>query len=72
MNDDYIECVELAGKTINSLRIYRDTGDGVEMQIDLADGTSFSCSFCVAPKLEASLIRTGIGAPEILHTYDLD
>ena len=62
----------MAGKTISSLRIYRDTGDGVEMQIDLADGTSFSRSFCVAPKLEASLIRAGVGVPEILHKYDLD
>ena len=45
MQDDYIECPELSGKTIQNLRIYKDTGDGTNVQIELADGTSFSC-FC--------------------------
>ena len=28
MQDSYIECPELAGKTIQEFRIHRDTGDG--------------------------------------------
>jgi hypothetical protein len=49
MTDDYVECSQVSGKTIQSLRIYKDTGDGTELQIDLTDGTSFMCSFSVRP-----------------------
>gem|GEM_PF-1489567 len=56
ITDDFVECSQVSGKTIQSLRIYKDTGDGTELQIDLTDGTSFSCSFSVKPVVEA---RTG-------------
>ena len=72
MSEDYVECPEIYGKTIKMVRIFKDDGDGTEMQIDLTDGTSFSCLFCVRPVLEASVIRTDASVPEILHTYDLD
>ena len=71
MSEGYVECPELSGKIIKLVRIYQDEGDGTEMQIDLTDGTSFSCSFCVKPSFEASVIRTGSSVPETLHTYDL-
>jgi len=35
MQDDYVECPELSGKTIQALRIYKDTGDGTDVQIQL-------------------------------------
>lgn len=38
MDEDFIECHELAGKQIEALRIYKDTGDGTELQIDFPDG----------------------------------
>ena len=41
MREDYVECADLSGKTIQTLRIYKDTGDGTEIQIELTDGTSF-------------------------------
>ena len=44
MERNYVECPELSGKTIQSFRIYRDTGDGTDVQIELTDGTSFTCS----------------------------
>ena len=72
MTDDFVECSQVSGKTIQSLRIYKDTGDGTELQIDLTDGTSFSCSFTVKPVVEASVIRAGSGEPEVLHKYDLE
>ncbi len=72
MSENYVECPEICGKTIKMVRIYKDDGDGTEMQIDLTDGTSFSCSFCVKPILEASVVRTNASVPEVLHTYDLD
>ena len=71
MCNDYVECPELSGKTIKAVRIYQDDGDGTEMQIELTDGTSFSCSFGVKPSFEASVIRTDSIVPETLHTYEL-
>jgi hypothetical protein len=72
MSDDYIECPQISGKTIKALRIYKDTGDGTEVLIDLTDGTSFSFTLSIKPALEAAVIRAGVGEPEILHRYDLE
>ncbi len=72
MNDDFVECVELAGKTIHTLRVFKDTGDGNELQIELTDGTSFNLCFSAKIKIEASVIRAGIGTPETLHSYTFD
>lgn len=72
MKDDFIECSEVAGKQIEALRIYKDTGDGTELQIDFPDGTSFTCCFATKPAIEASMIRPGAGPPEILQKYNLD
>ncbi len=72
MPEEYIECPELCGKTIQKIRVYKATSEGVEMQIDLTDQTSFACSFCFKPVFEATLIRTGGSMPEVLHTYELE
>ena len=72
MTDDYIECPQVSGKTIQALRIYKDTGDGTELLIDLTDGTSFSFILSVKPIAEAAVIRSGVGEPEILHRYNLE
>lgn len=71
MNDDFVECPELSGKTIRTARIYKDTGDGPEIQLDLSDGTSFSYSVCHHPESKATLYRGGVGTPEILRDYEL-
>ena len=71
MASAYVECEEVIGKTIQALRIYRDCGDGTELQIDFPDGTTFTCCFCMKPAVEAGLIRPGTGHPEILRTYDV-
>ena len=70
MKEHYVECPELSGKTIETLRIYKDTGDGTEMQIDLTDGTSFSCSLSHEPTVKASLFKGGAGTPMIIRDYD--
>jgi hypothetical protein len=70
MKEHYVECPELSGKTIQTLRIYKDTGDGTEMQIDLTDGTSFSCSLSHEPTVKASLFKGGAGTPMIIRDYD--
>ena len=69
VNSDFIDCPEVAGKTIQLLRIHRDTGDGSSVQIELTDGTSFTCYVTVRPAVEASLYRGGTGAPETIRDY---
>jgi hypothetical protein len=71
MQDEYVECPELSGKTIQTLRIHRDIGDGTDVQIELTDGTSFSCRFCHQPSVKASLYKGGVGTPETIRSYEL-
>ena len=71
MQDDYVECSELSGKTIRTLRIYKDSGDGTDVHIELTDGTSFSCSFCHQSAIKASLYGGGVGTPETIRSYEI-
>ena len=71
MNQDYVECSELSGKTIKTVRIYKDGNGGIELQIDIADGTSFSCCVSHPPTVTACLYQGGVGTPEVLREYDL-
>ena len=71
MQDDYIDCPELSGKTIQTARIHRDTGDGTSLQIELSDGTSFSCCLSLRPDVTASLYRGGVGTPETIRNYEI-
>jgi hypothetical protein len=71
MQEDYVECFELSGKTIRTVRIYKDTGDGTDVHIELTDGTSFSCCFCHQAAVKASLYRGGIGTPETIRRYEI-
>ncbi len=71
MKQDYVECSELSGKTIQTVRIYKDRNDGTEIQIDLTDGTSFSCCVSHPPVVTASLYRGGVGTPKVLRDYEL-
>ena len=71
MQDDYIECPELAGKTILAFRIHRDTGDGTNVEIKFTDGTTFSCSLSSRPEVKATLYKGGVGTPEILQDYEV-
>jgi len=69
VNTDFIDCPEMAGKTIQLLRIHRDTGDGSRVQIELTNGTSFTCYVTVCPAVEATLYKGGAGAPETIRDY---
>ena len=70
MTEDFIECAEAVGKTVSSLKIYRDCGDGPELQIDFSDGTSFNCCFNTKPSFEATLHRAGVGEPAIIRRFE--
>jgi len=69
VSTDFIDCPEVAGKTIQLLRIHRDTGDGSRVQIELTDGTSFTCYILVRTAIEASLYKGGAGASETIRDY---
>ena len=71
METDFIDCLEAAGKTIQLLRIHRDVGEGTRVQIELTDGTSFSCCLSNQPAVEASLYRGGVGTPETIRSYGI-
>lgn len=71
MKADYIDCPEMVGKTIQLLRIHRDTGEGTSVQIELTDGTSFTCYVSIRPSVGASLYKGSVGAPETIRAYEL-
>ena len=69
MPEDIIECTEIAGKVVKCLKLYPADPDAAELQIDFEDGTSFSCILENKPVVKASLIRTGVGTPEVVRDY---
>jgi hypothetical protein len=71
VQENYVECPELSGKTIQALRIYKDTGDGTDVQIELTDGTTFTCSLSHQPSVRASLYRGGVGTPQTIRDYEV-
>jgi len=71
MQDNYIECSELAGKTIQALRIHKDTGDGTNVQINFSDGTTFACCLTIRPNVDATLYQGGVGTPKVLQKYEV-
>lgn len=71
MQDDYDEFPELGGKTIRSLRIYKETVEGTALQIQLTDGTNFVCSVGHQRTVKATLYRGGVGTPETLRECEL-
>jgi len=71
MQEDYVDCPELSGKTIQTLRIHRDTGDGTDVQIELTDGTSFSFNVSNQPAIKASLYKGGVGTPKTIRSYEI-
>ena len=71
MPEDFIECPELSGKTIRLLRIHRDAGEGTRVQIELTDGTSFTCYVSIRPNVEPSLYKGGAGAPQTIQDYKI-
>ncbi len=71
MAEDYIDCPEMTGKTIQLLRLHRNAGEGPSVQIELTDGTSFTCYVSVRSTVDASLYKGGVGTPETIRAYEL-
>lgn len=71
MTRDYLECPDVAGKTVKSLKLYEDDAEGCETLIEFTDGTSFSSSVCHRPTVKGTLFESGAGAPKVIRNYDL-
>jgi hypothetical protein len=68
---EYVECTEIAGKTVKSAKIYGDTADGCETIIEFTDGTSFSSCVSYQPVVKGTLFKGGVGTPLIIRDYEL-
>jgi|HubBroStandDraft_2_1064218.scaffolds.fasta_scaffold1613174_2 hypothetical protein len=71
MTRAFVECPEVAGKTIKSLKIYEDDTDGCETLIEFTDGTSFSSTVCHQPAVKGTLFEGCAGTPKIIREYEL-
>ncbi len=71
MPREYVECTEIAGKTVKTLKVYEDALDGCETVIEFTDGTTFSSSVTYQPVVKATLFRGGVGTPQVLRDYEL-
>jgi hypothetical protein len=69
MPSQSVDCPEVVGKTVQSLKLYSTDKGDAEIVIEFTDGASFSSSFESRSALKGSLIRTGIGTPEVLKDY---
>ena len=70
MTRDYVECPEVAGKTIKALKLYEDDTEGCETLIEFTDGTSFSSSVSYQPTVKGTLFEGGAGMPKIIRDYE--
>jgi len=64
-----VDCQEVVGKTVKSLKLYSGETTEAEIIIEFTDGTSFSSAYESRAVHKAALIRTGVGAPEVLKTF---
>ena len=71
MDQEYVECPELSGKTVQAVRIYKDSGEGTDVLIEFTDGTSFSCCHSNRSTVKASLYRGGVGTPQTICDYQV-
>lgn len=69
MADGFFECPEIAGKTVQALRVYENCDHGNEVVIDFTDGTTFSCCLETKCAVAAILFRPCTGTPEVLQNY---
>ena len=69
MPRDFVECPELTGKTIQTVKLYEDPDEGCETVFEFTDGTSFSCYMECRSSMKSVLFREGVGTPEIIREY---
>jgi hypothetical protein len=69
VSSDYIECPEVVGKTVKSLKLYTAESGETEILIEFEDGTSFLNYQETKTSHKASLIETGVGESTVIKNY---
>lgn len=64
-----IDCKDLAGKIVRSIKIFEDGNDGPEISVDFEDGSNFNACLGVKMTLEAKWTRDDGGQPKVLKDY---
>jgi hypothetical protein len=67
---EFVECNEVVGKTVSSLKVYDDPSEDCEVVIEFTDGTTFSCAIEQRASMKSVLFRGSVGTPEILRDYN--
>ena len=62
-----IECEEVAGRTIRSLKLFEDGPYGPEVSVDFEDGTNFTATLHGKHVLEGKLTKDEGGEPILLQ-----
>jgi hypothetical protein len=62
-----IECKEVAGRIVRSVRLYEDGPYGPEVSMDFEDGTNFTAILHTRHVIEGKLTRDDGGEPILLH-----
>jgi hypothetical protein len=62
-----IECKEVAGRIVRSLKLFEDGPYGPEVGIEFEDGSTFTATLHARHVLEGKLTRDDGGEPVILH-----
>jgi len=65
-----IDCPEVKGKIIQSLKLYPESEGGCEAVVEFTDGTAFSCCISHKPAIKAQLYRPGVGGTEVLVEHE--
>lgn len=61
MPEEYVEWAQLSGKTIQTVRIYKDTCDGTTRRIEVKERISSTCCHSNQSGVQAALYRGGVG-----------
>lgn len=62
-----VECKEVAGRIVRSIRLYGDGPYGPEVSMDFEDGTNFTATFLIRPVIEGKVTRDNGGEPTVLY-----
>lgn len=71
MSREYLECPEVTGKTVKTLKIFEDDVDGCETLIEFTDGTSFSALVSYQSSVKGTLFKGGVGTPQVIRNYEV-
>ncbi len=69
MDCPFMELPELAGKVIESMRVYNEPANGREVHLAFTDGTQISVDLAVETRVNARHYRADGGELAVLHEH---